>query len=233
MGKHHAIPLYSDRDKTYLEVETLVLVADLAARVPDVLSRWIQQSAKLHDVRALYLSGVFGGGFVENKLIALTQAAEAFHRRFYPGEYMTGDAFAAEVIPPLRAALPQTLSPGHRASLLARLAYGHEYAQRKRLGELFKTHEGTLRVLARDPMAFVRPMVDHRNAFTHFPAPSETDEPPENDSDAGLRYNFLLKLLLEACLLQAAGLSVDEIATLARRSLRLKQLAARFFAEQA
>lgn len=229
LGTHHAVPIYSDQCRTYSPVDTLVPVAALAARVPEVFSRFIQQSAILHDARALYLSGVYGGGFIENKLIALTQAAEAFHRRFYSGEYMAGDAFAATVLPYLKTALPSTLSSDHRASLLARLAYGHEYSQRKRICELFKAHEGTLQALARDPLAFVGPMVAHRNAFTHFPAPSGTDEPAEKDSEAVLRYNLLLKLLLEACLLEAAGLPADEIAALARASYRLKQLAARFF----
>lgn len=233
MGRHYAVPVYTDRDKSYTEVDTLVTVGDVAARVSDVFSRWLQQADRLKDVRALYLSGVYGGGFVENKLIALTQAAEAFHRRYYRGEYMPADAFAADVIPLLKAAIPQTLSSGHRASLLARLTYGHEYAQRKRLKELFEVHEGTLQVLATHPLAFVNPMIDHRNAFTHFP---ELDGGPDSDDrqpEMVLRYNFLLKLLLDACFLQAAGLSTDEIVAFAQKSHRLKQLSARFFTEPA
>lgn len=144
---------------------------------------------------------------------------------------MSGNAFAAEVIPALKAAIPSSLSSGHRASLLARLKYGHEYSQRKRLNDLFTTHERTLQVLTAHPLAFVEPMIDHRNAFTHFPGtdavPSSSDGAPE----IVLRNNILLKLLLEACLLQAAGFSTDEIATLAHRSYRLKQLSTRFFAE--
>lgn len=233
LGTHHAVPIYNDRGKSYHPADTLVPATALATQVPALFSRFIAQAETLHDVRALYLSGVYGGGFVENKLIALTQAAEAFHRRLYSGEYMTGDAFAAAVLPHLEAALPTSLSAGHRASLLARLAYGHEFSQRKRIGELFKIHDGTLRVLARAPQAFVGPMTDHRNAFTHFPVPTETTPPAAKDVDKVLRYNFLLKLLIEACLLQAAGLPPDEVATLAQASHRYRQLATRFFAESA
>lgn len=231
LGTHHAVPIYGDRDRSYNPGDTLVPSTALAERLPSVFSRFITQAEKLHDVRALYLSGVYGGGFIENKLIALTQAAEAFHRRFYAGEYMSGDAFAATVLPALEAALPESLDQGHRASLRARFAYGHEFSQRKRIGELFKIHDRTLRVLARDPLAFVGPMIDHRNAFTHFPVPTETASPAAKDVDKVLRYNFLLKLLIEACLLEAAGLQPDEIATLAQASHRHAQLAARFFAE--
>lgn len=229
LGTHHAVPIYNDRGKSYSPVDTLVPATALAGRLPHMFSRFIAQAETLHDVRALYLSGVYGGGFLENKLIALTQSAEAFHRRFCSGEYMSGEAFAAAVLPPLEAALPTSLGAGHRASLLARLAYGHEFSQRKRIGELFKTHGETLKVLARDPMAFVGPMTDHRNAFTHFPVPSEAASPAAKNVDKVLRYNFLLKLLLEGCLLQAAGLLPDEISTLAQGSHRHKQLAARFF----
>lgn len=231
LGTHHAVPIYGDRDKSYNPADTLVPSAALAERLPDIFSRFITQAETLHEVRALYLSGGYGGGFIENRLIALTQAAEAFHRRFCAGEYMSGEAFAASVLPLLEAALPASLDPDHRASLRARFLYGHEFSQRKRIGELFKVHDGTLRVLARNPQAFVGRMIDHRNAVTHFPVPIETTPPAPNDVDKVLRYNFLLKLLIEACLLQAAGLPPDEIATLAQASQRHAQLAARFFAE--
>lgn len=80
MGRHYAVSVYADKDKSYSEVDTLVAATNLAVPVPDVFSRWLQQADKLRDVRALYLSGVYGGGFVENKLITLAQAAEAYHR---------------------------------------------------------------------------------------------------------------------------------------------------------
>lgn len=106
LGTHHAVPIYSDRDKSYSPADTLVPATALAGRVPDMFSRFIAHAETPHDVRALYLSGGYGGGFIENRLIALTQAAEAFHRRFHFGEYMSGDVFAAAVRPHLEAALP-------------------------------------------------------------------------------------------------------------------------------
>jgi hypothetical protein len=71
----------------------------------------------------------------------------------------------------------------------------------------------------------VKPIVDHRNAFTHFDPSTELAHGP----DRVLLYNFVLRLLLEACFLKAVGLTTQEIATLAHRSERYKQLAWRFF----
>ena len=90
--------------------------SDIEGRASEVLGAWLSQSEQLHDARALYFSGVYGRGFIEGKLLALTQAAEAFHRRFYPGLYMDEEAFETNVFQPLKKAMPSSIDEALRAA---------------------------------------------------------------------------------------------------------------------
>jgi hypothetical protein len=96
---------------------------DIEGRAVEVFGAWLSQSDALHDARALYFSGVYGGGFIEGQLLALTQAAEAFHRRFYPGLYMDEAAFKAEVLKPLTAAIPTSVDEPLREAVTSRLRF--------------------------------------------------------------------------------------------------------------
>lgn len=187
-GTFHASPLYENRDRGAWSVigNALVRVDDLEGRVPAILGAWLAQARKLLPVRVLYLLGVYGGGFVETKLLSLTQAAEAFYRR--------------------SAAEPKR-------------------SQRRMWEALFAEHGEALRVLVAEPATYLEPIRTHRNAFTHFEPEAEPTSSPEDV----LRYTFVLRLLLEACFLSAAGFSSEEIAALAHRSGRYRRLARRFF----
>jgi hypothetical protein len=168
---------------------------------------------------------VYGQGFLETKLLALTQAAEAFHRRFYPGLYMDTQDFALSVFEPLKASIPALVSDAHRASITSRLQFANEFSQRRRMDALFREHVETLRILVASPETWVDPIVAHRNAFTHFALSTHVAQDPERV----LRYNFILRLLLEACFFKVVGLTTDEIAALVRRSESYRKVRVRFF----
>ena len=225
LGTFHAMPIYKSRDRGSAVEHTLLRSSDIAARVPEILSAWFSQAETLYDVRALYLAGVYGGGFLETKLLALTQAAEAFHRRFYPDVYMDPSAFVTDVFEPMKAAIPKSVAKSHRAAISTRLQFANEFSQSRRLKALFHEHVETLRVLIDQPETWVKPILDHRNAFTHFDPAGKVARGP----DQVLLYNFLLRLLLEACFLKAMGLTVDEITRLAHRSEGYRQIAQQFF----
>jgi hypothetical protein len=104
------------------------------------------------------------------------------------------------------------------------LRYANELSQSERLGSLVDEYAAALEVLVPTPTAYVGPIVKHRNEFTHFDPKSRTDVPPERV----LLYNFLLRLLLEACFLQSMEFSRDEVIALLRRSERYRQLRVRF-----
>ena len=227
----HDVPIYERRERpASLFVRSLLRFADIEDRAREVLSAWLTKSDRLLEVRALYFLGVYGQGFVTGKLLALTQAAEAFHRRFYPGAYMDPAAFKENVVRPLTQAIPKGLDDSHEAAIKSRLRFANEYSQSRRFAELVDEHADALQVLVDEPASLTRQIVDARNAFTHFPYPS-----PEHgrDPEDVLRFNWFLQLLLECCFLETVGFTREEIATVAHRSQTYRQLAALFFKRKA
>ena len=82
---------------------------------------------------------------------------------------------------------------------------------------------------SRDPAAYVKGIVEHRNKFTHFNFdPKSRELSGENSVEPEhlrvLLYNFFLKLLLEACFLERMGFTKDEITKIFRRSETYGQL---------
>jgi len=203
--------------------------SDIKHRAPEVLGAWLSQSENLHHATVLYLAGVYGGGFIETRLLALTQAAEAFHRRFYPGLYMDEVRFKTEVFEPLKAAMPTSIDDPLRAALTSRLSFANEYSLRRRMQALFREHRDALRVLVDEPESYISPIIEHRNEFTHFPRRgSEGGSGTPPDPEQVLLYNWILRVLLESCFLRAMGFSTDEIQSFAASSNTYRQMSARF-----
>ena len=227
-GTFHAVPIYRGRDRQGSVVGHMLFRGhEFEARLPSLFASWWSRHEELFDVRALYVAGAYGSGFIEGRLLTLTQAVEAFHRRFRDGRYMDDTAYQQDVLPPILAAISQSADQRLRQSLTARLRYGNEYSQRLRFRLLFRHYSAALEALVARPTAYVDPIVDHRNEFTHF-------DPAVRTSSAGvprervLLYNFLLQMLLEACFLEIMGFSLDEIVMLLRRSETYRQLSVRF-----
>jgi hypothetical protein len=226
-GTFHAVPIYRSRERGSVIVHMLFRGGEVRERLPELFNAWCSRAEALHDVRALYIAGAYGGGFIEGKLQSLTQAAEAFHRRFRAGSYMNEEQFQRDVLAPVLAAIPQETDDRLRQSMIARLRYANGFSQRQRFKGLFREYAAGLETLATKPTEYVDPIVDHRNEFTHFDPDQRTtplDVPPERV----LLYNFLLRMLLEACFLESMGFTKDEVVALLRRSETYRQLSARF-----
>jgi hypothetical protein len=227
-GTFHAVPIYRGRENNGpVGGHMLFRAHEFEARLPTLFASWWSHQEELFDVRALYVAGAYGGGFVEGRLLTLTQAVEAFHRRFRDGRYMDEDAFQRDVLPPILAAIPQAAGQRLRQSVAARLRYANEYSQRLRFRLLFRQYAAALETMVAQPTAYVDPIIDHRNEFTHFD-PAVRTSPDDVSPERVLLYNFLLRMLLEACFLEIMGFSQDEIVTLLRRSETYRQLSVRF-----
>jgi hypothetical protein len=227
-GTFHAVPIYRSRERgTSSTVRMLFRAEEVEDRLPALFSTWCSRAEALFDSRALYFAGGYGGGFIEGKLLSLTQAVEAFHRGFREGRYVDQTLFDTDVLAPLVSAIPEGIPGPLRQSLVARLKYGNEFSQRRRLCDLFRQYAAALETIVANPVTYVDPIVDHRNQFTHFDPgtrTSTTHVPPERV----LLYNYLLRMLLEACFLESMGFSTEEIVTLLRRSETYRQLSVRF-----
>lgn len=229
VGSFHAVPVYKTGDQSSDGRNMLFSLSDFESRASDVFTAWFSKSEKTEDAVALYLSGVYGGGFMEQRLVALVQGAEAYHRRFMPDRYMAKDVFAEQVLAPLVAAIPSFVNKDHRAAIKARLTFAAEYSQRRRLRDLFRIHESVLKLLVKKPMCFVDVIIDLRNQFTHFPLPTSDDNPSVRaNAERRLLHNWIMRLLLESCFLSEMGFTQEEIEAFVGRSDTYRQLRERF-----
>lgn len=231
VGTFHAVPFYKSRKvRSSVVVHMLFRFPNIEAQAPTVFREWLSKMDQLHDARALYMSGVYGRGFIEHKLLALTQAAEAFHRRFFPDRYMDDADFQANIFRPLTAAIPTSVEASLRSAIVARLKFANEQSLRRRLRTLFSVHGDVLQLLVPQPDAYISSIVDTRNEFTHFPVPA-SEAPPATtrpDPERVLLYNWILRLLLESCFLRAMGFTQDDVVSFVRRSETYRQMSKRF-----
>ena len=225
-GTYHAVPVYRARQRN--AAFGLFRFADVPDDGTEVLSQWLSQAEELRYVRALYCEGVYGKGLVEQKFLFLTQAAEAFHRRYYSGLYMENqEQFETEVLHPLTEAIPATVQRPLRDAISARLAFANELSLRRRLRELFEEHRDTLCMVVSDPGEYVTSIVDLRNAFTHFPVGVGQNLGGQS-TERAVRYNWVLRLLLEACFMRVMGFGIEQIVSCVRRSETYRQITERF-----
>jgi hypothetical protein len=146
IGHFHAVPVLSDRDdESRMWPDLLFHGGDIREQSQAIFTAWLQSARPLLVVRNLYLTAVYGKAFLEVKLLHLTQAVEAYHRRCYDGLYMNEHDFAMRVADVLRETIPSGLDPSLRDSLKNRLKYGNEYSFVKRLTVLVMEHEAALR----------------------------------------------------------------------------------------
>lgn len=228
-GTFHAVPIYRGKEGRSSVAHMLFRFGDIAERAPELFRSWLSHSEELYDSRALYFAGAYGGGFIEGKLLSLTQAVEAFHRRFRQGLYIDKKQFRTEVLKPMLAAIPEGTDERVRKSIQDRLNYANEYSQRERLESLVREFEMALRTLVPDPLIYVAAIIKHRNAFTHFdPKSRKSTDESSVEPERVLLYNFFLRLLLEACFLERMGFTSSEIATIFQRSETYRQLSMRF-----
>jgi hypothetical protein len=223
---YHAVPVVKPSGAARNPLPSSLLFKFQDIQDEAVFGSWLAQAEALRPVRALYFLAIYGQTFIEGRFLALVQAVEAFHRRCRSGVYMDPAAFAMAVEAPLVRAIPADLDDSLRDALATRIKFGNEYSLRKRLRLLFEEHRTALDKVVPQATCFIDPMVARRNAFTHFP-PAATGA--RIDAEEWLRYNFLLRVLLDFCFLKTMGFSDEKVTRLAEQCDDYRQWAERLF----
>jgi HEPN superfamily Apea-like protein len=226
VGHYFAVPVF--KDPAERGAEGLFRYDDIAPRVREVFGAWLDSAERLSAARSLYLTAAYGKAFLQLKLLALAQAAEALHRHQYEGHdlYMDPTEFEQKVLPLLKAAIPNGINSSHRQALRSRVTHGNEFSFRKRLTVLFKEHEAALLAAIPNPCGWINRIVDYRNNLTHHPV---VEELPSVDRIELLQCIYVLRILVELCFLKSMSMSADEIRELSARSFRYQQIRQRFF----
>jgi hypothetical protein len=230
IGRFYAVPIYKDPASRWPDF--LFRSRDVEERLPAMFGAWLESAEALSVVRSLYFSGVYGRTYLELRLLAFTQAAEAYHRRIYEGEdlYMDAADYARDVLPLLQDAIPKSLGSDHRQALQKRMEFGNEVSFGKRMRTLFREHEAGLAGAIPDPCGWIQRIVDYRNGLTHHPVASEE---PERDKIELVQCNYVLQILLELCFLKSMSLDSETITALAKKCERYRKIRERFFSDAA
>jgi hypothetical protein len=91
---------------------------------------------------------------------------------------------------------------------------------------LFADHAEALAVVIPSPESWVKPIRDFRNGFTHHPV---ADDGAETDKDKILKCIYVLRILIELCLLKTMGLDADTRRQLAGKCEHYRQIRERVF----
>lgn len=189
--------------RTVRERELLFNLADVRAAGPDLISNYLKRRKLFGPVSGLYLGTLYNRSmYPEHELLSLAHAAEAFHRVFVGGTYVTDAEYQDGVKAALLDAIPEGIAPDFRKSLQNKLKYLHEYSLRKRLQDLCARFGSLLRDAISNSKQFADDAAKARNAVTHRDAVTAGDVPKSKELFVLCER---LGLLLELCLLQEIG----------------------------
>jgi hypothetical protein len=185
--------------------EILFDFGTLPASFGSAIPLWLAVSARLGAILDLFLGPVFAPFmYEEHRFLNFAQAAESYHRIQIGGTKLPQEEYDRLVATAVNAC------PAEIKDWLAdALVFGNGLSSAFRLRALLDHRpwmEGE--VIERFPR-FVRRVVDTRNYHTHW------DEPMRVKSASGIDLwplNEQLAVLLEACLLEELGFSVDAAA---------------------
>lgn len=125
----------------------------------------------------------------------------------------------------LYAAIPDSLSAGHKQSLKSKIRFGYQHSLAKRidhiLGTVLLPYKFDLDALVGDYKTFARILVDTRNYLTHHDPNSKgkaIDE-PHKQSDFAER----MKLLIQLCFFAEIGIPPKTVHKLMLRNGKFRQ----------
>ena len=204
--------------------EMLLTLRDLGDRILQIIPRWLSVAEDLEPVVNLYFSALYNPlVYAENEFLALTQAAETYHRVRIGGRYIPDSEFMSGLYPALVEVIPSDTERGFRDSLMqGKLRYANEFSLRRRLTELIRRLADLDVPTFGNPClarALVSKVCDTRNYLTHYD-PVLRGSAAEGEE----LYSLTLRLraMLEILLLQELGLEQDEIANLIRKNSGLR-----------
>ncbi|MDQ3698881.1 MAG: hypothetical protein M3373_12805 [Gemmatimonadota bacterium] len=211
----------SGEGRVRLPDEMLFTFADIQPRFESALGRWLDRHEALAPVMNLYFATIFHQRmYLEQRFLALAQAAESYHRRTSQSTIVDAEAFRS-----LRAGLcavvdEQQLDAEARKMLKSKFNYLNEIPLKERLRELVAAEGALTSLLIPDAAAFARLVGDTRNFLTHF-------DPLLDGKAAQGKGLFLLseqlRFLIELIFLRELGFTLEERDVLVRKHERYQQ----------
>ena len=201
-GRTSADAAIGDEDA---HTEILFGYDDTKDNLGKVVDRWLAAHHKIEACQQLLAFARNPTTTLENRLVALCQGLESFHRKSGHGAYIEKDEYLTKWYPKILAAIPQNIDPALLNALKSRFRYGYEYSLRKRLTDMFTQHAAELASYIRNVGEVVGYAAEERNAYTHL----DRDTPPL-DAMSVAALCLCLELLLTSCILEEIGFSQEQ-----------------------
>ena len=205
-----------ERKPTISWDDALFLYPQVGPRLSDMLAKWFESYESFEPAFNLYFaSRTHPSLFLDTKILWLTQALEAYHRRSSDETAMSARAFAN-----LRETLMQSCPKRHREMLNNRLRYGNELSFKERIERLLEPFERWFGGLSKRK-ALAAKVRDTRNYYTHY------DETTTKRRATGphelVELYEKLDALFQLHLLRLVGLEDSSIASIVERNSVLQR----------
>jgi hypothetical protein len=190
-------------------IRPLISIEDLSLDLEGMIRTWQKEFRLLSPMIEQYLSSTFAGPLgLQYRFLGYIQAIEIFHRRKYPGKYMSDDAFE-----PVKAEIMKVIerAPRNRPfkkTINRRLNYIHEYDLKDRLEEIGSDKRELVRPFIYRYADFVKDVTSLRNYFTHFDEKRRIGDMSREHIEELIKA---LKVLNEICILSLLPLSNEII----------------------
>lgn len=170
VGPHltiHRAVWFRERPEALSPHRMPIRLRDILPDIEAVLSRWFELTAKARPAIDLYLSVIYRGVHLNVfAFLAMSQAAEAFHRLTAGGSFESPEDYDRHY-QAMVSSLPTDLPSALRERLKDTLKYGNELSLRRRLRALFSERGKLAQHVSPDPSGLINEIVRLRNALTH------------------------------------------------------------------
>ena len=189
----------------------LFLSPDSSLAFGDLVEEWIGLEDKLGVVLYLFLSLLYNPPLhLENKVMNICQAAEAYHRRTLDHKIMPDREFKA-LARALKAACPRP----HRQWLGDMLSHANTPSFKARIDELVAKADAVGVALASTFKNYSGQLRDYRNDYAHWA--QKAPLPQEEVAELVALYDTT-RMILEACLLRDLGKTSRKLQQHSRRN---------------
>lgn len=192
------------KQKLTVSFEPMLSYQTVANRFEYMLRNWFRKAEQLEPVYELYFVSVYGRQMYQaQKFLCLIQALESYHRRMVNNRELPKKDHNKRIEEIMR-----DVPSEYQDWLRGKLNYSNEPTLRRRLEELLNRFPTTVSSLIKGTQAFIFKVCDTRNYLTHY------DPKLKNDvvkGEALYRITLQITALVEMCLLEELGFTLDEI----------------------
>jgi len=192
------------KQRTTASFEPMFSYETIANRFEDILRNWFKKAERLEPIYELYFVSVYGRQmYQEQKFLCLIQALESYHRRMVNNRELP-EKDHNKRIEEIMCHVPSE----YQEWLERKLDYSNEPTLRRRLDELLNRFPTTASSLIENTGAFVSEVCKTRNYLTHYDPKLKDAVAKGNALD---RITWQLTALVEMCLLEELGFTLDEV----------------------